>query len=189
MLNRWFPGLASRLPTPPSPRRAAVCLADTNIPAPLLRLHAALPQLPPSLLMAVLFNLALGEREVRALPRELLGRQVRFVVSDGGLDLCLELTAQGFAPAALPRVPADATITATRRDFLVLATREEDSDTLFFTRRLMMEGDTDAGLLVRNLMDAVDLQRLGLRQFAPWRVLAEAHRLMRARLRERFVLW
>lgn len=173
----------------PDPRAALARLASQPLPALLQRLHGALPQLPPSLLLAVLLNLALGEQGRRALPRELLGRQLRLVVSDAGLDLCLELTALGFAPAALPRQPADATITATRGDFLALATRTEDADTLFFTRRLLMEGDTDVGLLVRNLMDAVDFARLGPRDFAPWRVLAQARQLWRQRPAGRFVLW
>lgn len=177
------------LPPRLAPRAAAEHLATVALPAPLLRLQRALPQLPPSLLLASVLNIALGEARATSLPANLLGRQARFVITDAGLDLCLELTAQGFAPAALPRATADATITASRRDFLALALREEDSDTLFFTRRLLMEGDTDVGLLVRNLLDSVELDRLGYLQFAPWRVLAQAHRLARARAGERFVLW
>lgn len=189
-----LPGAPARLlrrllPPRLAPRAAAGRLATLALPAPLLQLQRALPQLPPSLLLASLLNLALGEARASTLPRALLGRQARFVVTDAGLDLCLELTAEGFAPAVLPRATADATITATRRDFLALALREEDSDTLFFTRRLLMEGDTEVGLLVRNLMDSVELDRLGYLQFAPWRVLAQARRLARARRGQRFVLW
>lgn len=172
----------------PDPRRAAARLADARLPAPAVRLASLLPQLPPSLALATALNLALGQG-VSAIPAALQGRQVRFVVTDAGLDLCLELGAEGFRPATLPKSPCDATITATRRDFLALALREEDSDTLFFTRRLLMEGNTEVGLLVRNLLDAVDVDRLGLRTFAPWRVLAQAHRLMRARSPGRLVLW
>lgn len=177
------------LPPRLAPRAAAEHLATLALPAPLLRLQRALPQLPPSLLLASLLNIALGEARATTLPAQLLGRQARFVITDAGLDLCLELTAQGFAPAALPRATADATITATRRDFLALALREEDSDTLFFTRRLLMEGDTEVGLLVRNLLDSVELDRLGFLEFAPWRVLAQARRLAQARSGQRFLLW
>lgn len=177
------------LPPRLAPRAAAEHLATVALPAPLLRLQRALPQLPPSLLLASVLNIALGEARATTLPAHLIGRQARFVITDAGLDLCLELTVQGFAPAALPRATADATITAIRRDFLALALREEDSDTLFFTRRLLMEGDTDVGLLVRNLLDSVELDRLGYLQFAPWHVLGQARRLAQARAGERFVLW
>ncbi len=39
-----------------------------------------------------------------------------------------------------------------------LAAREVDADTLFFSRRLVMQGSTELGLIVRNAIDAIDLQ-------------------------------
>ncbi|MCW8884309.1 MAG: SCP2 sterol-binding domain-containing protein [Motiliproteus sp.] len=42
------------------------------------------------------------------------------------------------------------------KEFILLASRQEDPDTLFFQRRLMIEGDTEVGLEVKNLMDGVD---------------------------------
>ncbi|WP_207063244.1 SCP2 domain-containing protein [Motiliproteus sp. SC1-56] len=51
---------------------------------------------------------------------------------------------------------ADACIRGNLKEFLLLASRSEDPDTLFFQRRLMIEGDTEVGLEVKNLMDAVD---------------------------------
>ena len=63
--------------------------------------------------------------------------------------------------AASPRAPGpnapDLTISASARDFLALARREEDPDTLFFSRRLSMEGDTELGLMVKNTLDALEL--------------------------------
>ena len=34
--------------------------------------------------------------------------------------------------------------------------RQEDPDTLFFNRRLKIEGDTELGLVVKNLLDSID---------------------------------
>lgn len=51
---------------------------------------------------------------------------------------------------------ADLTISGALYDFLALATRREDSDTLFFHRRVVMEGDTALGLELKNLLDALD---------------------------------
>jgi len=45
-------------------------------------------------------------------------------------------------------------------DLVLIAGRKEDPDTLFFQRRLSIEGDTELGLEVKNLMDSVDLQSL-----------------------------
>ncbi|OYV75493.1 MAG: hypothetical protein B7Z66_12585 [Chromatiales bacterium 21-64-14] len=41
-------------------------------------------------------------------------------------------------------------------DFLLLATRSEDPDSLFFSRRLALEGDTEIGLHVKNVIDAIE---------------------------------
>ncbi len=41
-------------------------------------------------------------------------------------------------------------------DFLLLATRNEDPDTLFFARRLSMEGNTEDGLYLKNMIDAME---------------------------------
>ncbi|MFB9217677.1 ubiquinone anaerobic biosynthesis accessory factor UbiT [Vibrio sinaloensis] len=45
-------------------------------------------------------------------------------------------------------------------DLVLIAGRKEDPDTLFFQRRLSIEGDTELGLEVKNLMDSVDLELL-----------------------------
>ncbi len=45
-------------------------------------------------------------------------------------------------------------------DMILIAARKEDPDTLFFQRRLLIEGDTELGLEVKNLMDSVDLDSL-----------------------------
>ena len=44
--------------------------------------------------------------------------------------------------------------------FLLLATRREDPDTLFFQRKLMIEGDTELGLGTKNLLDSLELEQL-----------------------------
>jgi predicted lipid carrier protein YhbT len=78
-------------------------------------------------------------------------------------------------------------MSARARDFLALLLREEDPDTLFFSRRLLMEGDTELGLLVKNTLDGIDLPRLDPAQLA--RQLSPAELLNRivARLAQRAV--
>ena len=58
------------------------------------------------------------------------------------------------------RSEPDITITATLSVFLRLLAREEDPDTLFFNRELSVEGDTELGLMVKNMLDAVELPKL-----------------------------
>lgn len=141
-----------------------------TLPAPLARLGARLPALPPTLALTTLLNLA--PRQI--LPRDVLaplaGKRIEVRVRDAGLRLAFTLGPRGFRPA-LAGGAADLALTATARDFLALALREEDPDTLFFSRRLLMEGDTDLGLLVKNTLDGADWQGL-LEQFPPLRLLA-----------------
>ena len=40
---------------------------------------------------------------------------------------------------------------------VTLAMRKEDPDTLFFSRRLSMQGDTELGLLLKNTLDSLEL--------------------------------
>lgn len=41
-------------------------------------------------------------------------------------------------------------------DLLAIAAGQEDPDTLFFQRRLVIEGDTELGLQIKNRLDAID---------------------------------
>ena len=66
----------------------------------------------------------------------------------------------GFVPGTIAQAP-DLTIAGTIYDFLALATRREDSDTLFFNRRVVMEGDTALGLELKNWLDGMDLEAAG----------------------------
>ena len=75
------------------------------------------------------------------------------------------------SPPAAAASPADLTISAGAYDFLQLAQRREDPDTLFFSRRLSMEGDTELGLVVKNALDALEMPVLELQRWMPRRVL------------------
>jgi predicted lipid carrier protein YhbT len=45
-------------------------------------------------------------------------------------------------------------------EFILIAGRKEDPDTLFFQRRLVIEGDTELGLEIKNLLDNIDFENL-----------------------------
>lgn len=66
----------------------------------------------------------------------------------------------------------DVSFSGNANDLILIAARKEDPDTLFFQRRLQIEGDTELGLYVKNLMDAIELDsmpsvlRFGLLQLA-----------------------
>jgi predicted lipid carrier protein YhbT len=152
-------------------------LPDFTLPAPLTRLGEKLPQLPPTLALVTGLNLALD----RMIPREplepLIGKRFAIRVLDAGLNLRFTYGSRGFRPI-FDAAPADLTISARSRDFIALLAREEDPDTLFFSRRLLTEGDTDLGLLVKNTLDGIELPRFDAARLAP----AEVLRRLRERL-------
>ena len=151
-------------------------LPDFTLPTPLARLGHKLPQLPPTLALVTGLNLALDRLIPRDLLEPLIGKRFVIRVIDAGMTLRFGYGERGFRPA-FDATPADLTISARARDFIALLAREEDPDTLFFNRRLLMEGDTDLGLLVKNTLDGIDLPR-----FDPAR-LSAAELLLRLRAR------
>ena len=58
------------------------------------------------------------------------------------------------------QISHDVSFKASAEDLLLIAGRKQDPDTLFFQRRLLIEGDTELGLEVKNLIDSVDLDSL-----------------------------
>jgi predicted lipid carrier protein YhbT len=86
------------------------------------------------------------------------GRWLRLQVRDLNISWCLSATLAGLKLQA--NAPAEVTISGNWREFLLLASRQEDPDTLFFRRRLQIEGDTELGLEVKNLLDSLDPDHL-----------------------------
>ncbi|MEE1672661.1 SCP2 sterol-binding domain-containing protein [Agarivorans aestuarii] len=60
--------------------------------------------------------------------------------------------------AQAPQV--DVSFSGELNDFVLMMGRKEDPDTLFFQRRLKIEGDTELGLELKNLLDNLDIDDL-----------------------------
>jgi O2-independent ubiquinone biosynthesis accessory factor UbiT len=133
-------------------------------PPQLVNVVSRLPAAPPSLAFSVAANRLLWPALKTLDWHELVGRRYAIRVKDLGLSLRFTVTQRGFAP---DNGAPDLTISASARDFLLLLSRREDPDTLFFSRRLVSEGDTELGLTVKNLLDALDLEAVLRRLPAP----------------------
>lgn len=147
-------------------------------PRVLRELVARLPSYPPAAVAAFLSNLLLGDTLGAGNLPAARGKVIAIHVRDTGLRLAFVVQEGGLV--ALGNVPADATISADARDFIALALRAEDPDTLFFSRRLTLEGDTELALQVKNTLDGVDLRTLALPP--PSRLRAALHLQLRGRL-------
>ena len=141
------------------------------IPPPIGKFLSLLPAYPGSLLFVAGLNLTLLKSLPADVKQSLAGKKLRIQVSDAQLSLDFKWTRNSFS-ACRHTGNADLTISASAHDFLLLARRLEDPDTLFFSRRLVMEGDTELGLLVKNTIDAIELPMLDLERLSPQRVLA-----------------
>jgi predicted lipid carrier protein YhbT len=128
----------------------AVALAAARI-KPLLE---RLPMQPPALALAAALNRWLLPRLPTDARTALSGRAVEIAVTDLGLRLLLQLDAAGFrlAPA---RAAVALRIAAAAPVFGRLARGADDADRLFFERALVMEGDTEMGLTLKNTLDAI----------------------------------
>jgi len=135
------------------------------------KILSRLPAYPGSLLFVSGLNLALSRKLAPDVTQMLQGKKLRLRVTDAQWTFDFEWVNARFC-ASQNKGAADLTISASAYDFILLARRQEDPDTLFFSRRLSMEGDTELGLLVKNTLDAIELPILNLAQLKPTQLLA-----------------
>ncbi len=138
--------MITRLPLPFSPPRVGSLL---TLPGKLLptRFHSK----GLTLLLNRLLAEPLREDELVFLQ----GRVLQIEVLDLGLDYRLSIEDKKFVPAA-SKNSVDVRFGGKAREFLLLGLNEEDPDTLFFQRRLQLEGDTELGLEIKNLLYSLD---------------------------------
>ena len=108
-----------------------------------------------SRLIARVFNHLMRGQDVVDDLSYLNGKTICLAVSDTGNSFPFLITNNKLCVAPNQR-ECDVTIRGKLPDFLALATRSEDPDTLFFARRLCLEGDTDAGLYLKNTLDGLE---------------------------------
>lgn len=113
-----------------------------------------LPTEPPSFLLARLLDRLLLPRLDDTQRRLLSGQCIEIEVIEPGLRLRLRLGERGFE-AASSREPALLVVRAQALALWRLVRGEDDADRLFFDRALVMEGDTELGLVLKNTLDAI----------------------------------
>ena len=97
-------------------------------------------------------------RRANALPKDLSildGKTVCIRIDDLGTQAAVCFRNGRFYPAGAHEV-ADVSFRACTADYLKLLRREEDPDTLFFQRKLRIEGNTELGLALKNMLDSIE---------------------------------
>lgn len=139
------------------PQRLASLPGVKRLPwrTPLRRVPAGLQHFAGSTLTNALLASQLQDGDLDFLE----GRTMRIRIRDLGYDW--GISKLGGQLVFIPGSDSDdGCISGDSREFLLLASRREDADTLFFQRRLVIEGNTELGLQVKNLIDSIDLSEL-----------------------------
>lgn len=116
-----------------------------------------LPQWPHAVALTAGLNAVVKMKLLPDDSLELLeGRSFLIDVLDTGGRAAFTFRNGLFRPLfAVPETP-NLAFRANLSAFLQLAARQEDPDTLFFNRTLSIEGDTELGLIVKNMLDAME---------------------------------
>ncbi|SCZ61626.1 ubiquinone anaerobic biosynthesis accessory factor UbiT [Thiohalomonas denitrificans] len=128
---------------------------------PMLPLSLFLKAVPNTLhseVLGHLFNHLLKGQWMAEQLEELQGKRVCIAITDTGTRLRFRIQDRRFRRQPGPDINEnwDVRISGNLADFWLLATRAEDPDTLFFGRRLAIEGETETGLYIKNMLDALD---------------------------------
>jgi predicted lipid carrier protein YhbT len=101
---------------------------------------------------------------MKLLPQDSLdlleGRNFLVEVLDTGGRACFTCRGGLFRPLFLSPQTPDLCFRANLSAFMQMIARQEDPDTLFFSRELSIEGDTELGLVVKNMLDAMEWPQL-----------------------------
>ncbi|VAX06870.1 Putative lipid carrier protein [hydrothermal vent metagenome] len=128
-----------------------------TLPRPLAWPLGLIPMAVHSTVLVTLLNRVfaapLQEGEMDFLEGKIMLVRIR----DAGLRYRITLS-RGKLAADLSRKAHDLSIEGSIYDFLLLATRREDADTLFFNRRLRLGGNTELGLYIKNFLDAFEIE-------------------------------
>ncbi|MDR1849614.1 MAG: SCP2 sterol-binding domain-containing protein [Zoogloeaceae bacterium] len=129
-------------------------------------LNQRLPQWPHSASLCLALNAAI---KLRLLPEEAIqlcsGRRILIAVDDTGSRALFTCLNGIFQPVWRETANADVRFHGDLHAYLKLILRQEDPDTLFFNRQLTIEGDTELGLAIKNLLDSLECPQPAFRQF------------------------
>ena len=87
--------------------------------------------------------------------QELNGRSVTVCVTDIPWQMHFRIKNKR-VQAVVANTEIDVTISGKLHEYIQLLSGNEDPDTLFFQRRLNMEGDTETGVHIKNLLDSLE---------------------------------
>lgn len=129
-----------------------------RLPHPFSLPAQAIPPAMHSAMMTRFLNLLLAPQRQDDELDFLQDKTLLVDIEDAGMKFAITLQNKKLIPGNIDA--HDMKISGTVHDFLLLISRQEDADTLFFQRRLKMQGDTELGLYLKNFLDGMDVDAL-----------------------------
>jgi len=136
---------------PPLPSWPAMMPVTRLLSLPL----GAIPRPLHSKALTVILNRILSEALQQDELLFLQDRVLQIQILDLGLDYRMTLSAQKLTAATVQQT-VDVSFAGNLREFMLLALNKEDPDSLFFQRRLQLQGDTELGLEIKNFLYTLD---------------------------------
>jgi len=127
------------------------------LPAPLTLPFKALPSFVHNKVLITTLNKMFTDELKEGELNFLQGKIISISIEDAGVEYHFTLDNHRLSAADKNDSP-DLILKGTVYNYLLLASRQEDTDTLFFSRRLHMQGDTELGLYVKNFLDGMDME-------------------------------
>jgi len=121
---------------------------------PLSVILRGMPSAMHSELLSRLFNHLLQGQYMREQLEDLEGKRLVIRIPDADRELGFLIKGRRLLRSHTGSW--DVRISGEMESFWLLASRAEDPDTLFFNRTLALEGETEAGLYLKNLLDSFD---------------------------------
>ncbi|WP_434778664.1 ubiquinone anaerobic biosynthesis accessory factor UbiT [Neisseria sp. Ec49-e6-T10] len=137
---------------------------DFVLPKIVAKAGSLLPATPPQYVLVMILNQLLKKGILPADMSLLADRSFEINVLDAGLTLSFGANEERFFVTSKVTEP-DLRFSANTADFARMMLREEDPDTLFFNRKLQIEGDTELGLIIKNLLDSIDWSGIPIAHF------------------------
>jgi len=130
-------------------------LTDFRFPGALALLGRAVPSPLASLPLLGILDIARRRQWLNA-PETLYGKRFLIRIEDLGLQLKFVCAQGRFRPVfdTADDATFDVRLSALAVDFFQLTSGMADADTLFFQRKLKIEGDTELGVAVKYWLDA-----------------------------------
>lgn len=125
------------------------------LPAPLALPLRAVPSFIHSKALVTILNRIFREDLEEGELDFLQNKNIHITIEDAGINYLFTLDENKLIPGDSNQA-IDLSLKGTIHDYLLLASRREDTDALFFSRRLHMQGDTELGLYVKNFLDGMD---------------------------------